>query len=274
MLQLLFYISFGFAHAMVFKTDTANSANFQKWVLQKNQSTYTSWYLAKINGDESEAHPQVAEFAQNLLRAPGKINKRNFEDWAYLRNVIDLNHADREMLYLLAEKLDVTTEFCRYALLEREKISKCLERAAPLPNSLRNLLEPRDLLLIDGKAFRKDQLPKVLMPGSYQWKIISDQYQDRGYIGTAENMGAQKFRRQSWVTGQCADYKLHQEDFSILTQAQIYFEDACVVPGLPPVKSFQTWAEDHKGLLWTVGILVGGLALYQLKDKNLVVTRP
>jgi hypothetical protein len=263
------------ARALVFKGPGASAEDFQKFVLQKNMQTYTQWAYERAGQDEREAHPQVTEFSQRVLRGLSKISKQDLEDWNYLRNVIDLNRADREIFFLLAEKMNVEKEYCRYALLENTgRVLDCAAQAVPLPKAVTAQVGPREVLVIDGKAFKPGEIPRSLVPGNYQWRILSDQYQDRGTIGTAESFGQKKFRMENWVYGQCTDYKLNHEDFSVLTQAQIYFGEACVVPGLPPPRTLATWAAEHKPLLWTLGLIAGGLAVYQLRDKNLVITRP
>jgi len=271
------------AQAILFLAPNASQEKFQKYALQKNQQTYSQWYLDKTAKDESEAHPQILGFSQRALQENGPPSKQVLADWDSLRHMIDLNKADREVLFLLAEKLHIEKENCRYALLDQELFRKsenpdlgsaCEKKSQAVSQKIRGQLGPRDLLIIDGMPFSFDQIPTKLVSGIYQWRIISDEFEDQSFIGTAEEFASQNFRHEHWVNGKCDDYKLNHKDFSVLAQSQIYFSEDCVAPGLPPPKNFSTWASDHKTLLWGLGILAGGFAAYQLKDKTLMITRP
>jgi hypothetical protein len=270
------------ASAILFMAPQASIEDFQKYVLLKNQQSYTQWYLEKSRHDESEAHPQVLEFSQKVLNENLPLSKQILEEWDYLRSVMDLNKADREILFVLADKVHLQRELCRYALLEPNLIQKveipnllesCQKKAATLPSSVLAQLDERDLLVIDGAVLKREQVPAKLVEGLYQWRIISDRFEDRGVIGTPVEFGEERFRNQHWVNGRCDDYKLNHKDFSVLAQSQIYFDDSCVVTALQPPKTFKTWAEDHKTLLWGLGILASGLVVYQLKDKELIITK-
>lgn len=269
------------ARAILFQAPGAGSEDFQKYALERNQQTYTHWILRKPVDSALEAHPQVIEFSQRALQEKS-VKQRGLE-WDRVRASIELNRMDREILTLLAEKLHLTQELCRYLLLEPEMTSllenpqnaeACPRVAAPLPKNLPAQLETNDVLVIDGKAFTKNQVPSQLVAGFYQWKIISDRYEDRTFHGTAADFIKQKFQPQSWVSGNCQDYKFENKDFSLQLQAQIYFNADCVSPGIPKEKTLSDWASKHKTLLWGVGILAAGVAAAQLKDKTLVITKP
>jgi hypothetical protein len=269
------------ARAVLFLAPGAGSEEFQRYALEKNQQTYTQWVLQKSTNAEAEAHSQVLDFSQRAFQE--KSSKQLLQDWNRLRQTLELNRSDREVLTLLAEKLHQTQELCRYIALEPDLTSlleesqstaACSRWTEAPPKSLADQLESNDLLVIDGKAFTKRQLPSRLAPGSYQWKILSDRYEDRRFTGTAEEFSRQQFFHQSWVSGHCGDYKLAVNDFSLQLQSQIYFSASCVNPGIPKEKTFGDWTSEHKTLLWGVGILAAGLAVGQLKDKTLVITRP
>lgn len=269
------------AHAFLFMATGADSLGFQKYALQSNQQTYTQWLQGKTTRNAFEAHTQILEFSQRALK--DGATKQVLLDWNLLRLNIDLNPADREVLILLAEKLRQQKELCRYALLDADLLGllenpnstqSCPQKATPIPSSLKTQLGAKDLLVIDGKIFTYEHIPPKLMPGSYQWKIISDQYKDRDFQGSAYEFTKLRFSSENWVSGDCQNYKLNHQDFAVSVQAKIYFTDACVTPGLPPEKTFRDWAREHKTLLWGVGIVAAGLAAAQLKDKTLVFTKP
>jgi hypothetical protein len=269
------------ARAILFQAPSAGSEEFQRFALERNQQTYTHWVLQTSVDSAPEAHPQVLEFSQRALQE--RSAKQRALEWDRLRQSIELNRADREVLTLLAEKLNLAEESCRYLLLEPDLASllqhsqspeSCERFAATTNKNLPAQLGTNDVLVIDGKAFTKNQIPSRLVAGIYQWKIISDRYEDRAFTGTATEFSAQKFFAQNWVSGSCKDYNFENKDFAILVQAQIYFGSECVNPGIPKEKTFSEWANDHKGLLWGVGIIATGIAAAQLKDKTLVITKP
>jgi len=266
-----------YCHSMVFQSDGARDLDFAKYVLQKNQQTYTQWHHEQASTSNAEPHVQVIDFSQRVLSGPKNISKQLREDWETLRNTMDLNSADREVLMLLAEKVDFKTEYCRYYLMNsqdnRDATARdCTSSSNPVPNAILKKLRPKDLLIIDGQIFNIEQIPKHLVPGSYQWKIISNQYIDISFIGSAEKFAQQNFRHERWVDGSCDSYKLNHTDFSVLSQAKIFFDEHCVQSGLRPEKTVQDWMKEHKKLVFAIGLVVGGLAAYQLRDKTLVIS--
>jgi hypothetical protein len=267
--------------AILFQAPGARAEDFQKYVLQRNQQTYTQWVRDDLRKTNEEAHPQVIEFAHQALREGP--SKQVLSDWAELRRSIDLNKSDREVLTLLAEKLHQPQELCRYLLLDSkllniletpDRVPSCLQKVSSPPQALATQLGVRDLLVVDGIVFTKNQLPQRLMAGVYQWRIVSDQYEDRRFVGTVEEFARQQLPSQSWISGDCKNYKLNHLDITVLLQSQIYFSDTCVNPGIPPERTFSSWASEHKAFLWGVGILAAGVAASQLKDKTLVITKP
>ncbi|MGZ3805715.1 MAG: hypothetical protein ACXVB4_15975 [Pseudobdellovibrionaceae bacterium] len=269
------------AVAVLFQAAEANSEEFQKYALRKNQQTYTQWTYENTIKKDIEAHSQVLEFSQHILKE-GSL-KQALSDWSLLLRSIDLNQADREIFSLLAEKLQWRKELCRYVLLDPELapilessslVQKCQQQALPLPQFFLKQLLPEDSLVIDGKVFTPHFPPPRLMAGEYQWRIISNQQEDRRFVGTAEEFSKQKWTRQNWVKGDCKDYKFTPQDFTLLLQSQVYFNETCINPAVPPEKNFYNWSAEHKPLLWGVSILITGLIASQLKDKTLVLTRP
>ncbi len=269
------------ATAVLFQSSMAASEEFHKYALQNNQQTYTQWFRDVIRNSTEEAHPQVLEFSQQALKEGP--SKQVLSDWDLLRHSIDLNKPDREVFTLLAEKLSLKKELCRYILLDTELanilespsiLQNCPQRAQPLPQHLDEQLEPTDLLVVDGKIFTKSQLPQKLVEGTYHWEIISNRYEDRHFVGTAAEFVKQKFYLQAWVSGDCRDYKLNYKNLTAPPQFEVYFSKTCVNPGIPPEKTFSSWASEHKPLLWGLGILAAGLAVAPLKNKTLVVTSP
>lgn len=270
---LLTFLWWNQVKAVVFLAPGADPTELQKYTLEKNQQTYTQWILQTREQSEADAHPQVLEFAQRKL-AEKSAKPVEFD---LLRQSIDLNPADREVLALLAEKLHLPKELCRELLLDPE-IARVLTEPAPncaglavaLPKSL--LLVENNVLIIDGKAFTKP--PTKLVAGIYQWKIISDRYEDRSFTGTAEEFANHTWIPEPWVRGECNDYEAVNKDFALAMQSQIYFHSSCVKPMLPPPRTAADWAADHKVLLWGLGLFAAGVAAAQLKDKTLVITRP
>ena len=278
---VLVFIWSSASHGVLFRSSTAGSEEFQKYALKTNQQTYTQWIIRNAAAAEADVHSQVLDFSRRALNE--KVSKLLLTDWDRLRRTIELNKADREVLTLLAEKLQLRQELCRYLEIEPEIIPllnnpeaahTCQGLSQPLPETLSAQLEETDILLIDGKALSKNQIPARLVRGNYQWRIISDRYEDRRFTGTPQEFAVQKFFQQSWVSGDCKDYKINALDFSLLAQSQIYFGDHCIPPAIPPEKTFSDWAKEHKTLLWGVGILATGIAASLLKDKTLVITRP
>lgn len=266
------------ARALLFKTSEVSREQFQRTALEKNQKTYTEFSYDKWNDSGAEAHAQVQDFAHNLLGTTGTTTKRQIEDWNLLRATVSLNAADREILFLLAQKLNLRTEVCRHQLLkppfskERFVVASCGSQS--IPHGVLRKIQRRDLLIIDGIAFRQDEIPKSLEKGSYQWRIISDEFQDLAFTGTAEHFARQNFTAKPWVAGGKSNYELHHDDLNIVANSQIVFKEAKVAPGLPAPRTLLNWAEDHKTALWTVGILLAGFAAYSLKDKNLIISNP
>lgn len=269
------------ARAVLFQAPGAGSEEFQKYALEQNQQTYTHWQIKISTNPALEAHSQVLEFSQRALQE--NSSQQRALEWDRLRKSIDLNRMDREVLMLLAEKLHQTQELCRYLILETDMSSllaqaqsreACERTAVSNPKNLPAQLETNEVLVIDGKAFTKNQIPSRLVAGFYQWKIISDRYEDRTFTGTATEFAAQKFQPQHWVSGSCKDYRFESKDFALAVQSQIYFSESCVNPGIPKERTLSDWASDHKALLWGVGILAAGIAAAQLKDKTLVITKP
>lgn len=272
------------AEAFVFKTAGASQEAFNNFVLKNNQQTYTQWFYEKSQHDVQEPQPQIIEFSQRILRGPSKITKQDLEDWSSLRKVLNLQRADREVLLLLAERMQISLEYCRYLLLEPELTlaaesmlsrTECLQsHSLPVTASVIRKVGTRDLLLIDGKAFKPTDIPRALAPGDYQWSIVSDQYEDQVFYGTANDFGKQSFATKVRVQGTCSDYRLNLDDFALLTQATVFFDETCVVPALPAPRTFKVWAQDHEKLLWGLGVLAAGFAAYQLRDKDLIITKP
>ncbi|MBS1971402.1 MAG: hypothetical protein JSU04_13925 [Bdellovibrionales bacterium] len=269
------------AKAILFQAPGSNSEEFQNYALEKNQLTYAKWVETKLAIPAEEPHPQVLEFSQRALQE--KSSKQLATDWERVRLNIELNRLDREVLLLLAEKLHVTQELCRYLLLEPDlesllekpvPASLCSSLAVAVPASLLAQVDAHGLIVIDGKGFSKSQLPSRLVSGSYQWRIISDRYEDRRFIGSAKDLATQKVPPQPWVSGDCQNYRAPNFDFSLQLQSQIYFSNTCIQPGIPKEKTFGDWASDHKAVLWVVGVVATGIAAAQLKDKTLVITKP
>lgn len=269
------------AKAILFQAPDANPEAFQNYALEKNQPTYTKWVENKLATPAEEPHPQVLEFSQRALQE--KSSKQLAADWERVRLNIDLNRLDREVLLLLAEKLHMNQELCRYLLLEPDMASLlekpvpaglCSSLAIAVPASLLAQINVHDLIVIDGKGFTKNQLPPRLVNGSYQWKIISDRYEDRRFTGSAKDLAGRNALSQPWISGDCQNYRFSNLDFSLQLQSQIYFSNTCIQPGIPKEKTLSDWASDHKALLWVVGIVATGIAAAQLKDKTLVITKP
>lgn len=285
MLQKIIHLFFAIAvfwapsaKALVFAAPEANGESFQKFALTKNQQTYTQRMQQKLNDVSVEAHPQVLEFSKSAL-ATGPRSSLSV-DWDRLRQSLDLNATDREILILLAEKLKMRKEVCRYLLLDSalaeiletpERFSDCNKEKAL--QSLR-IPESADLLVIDGKAFGKSQVPKKLLSGSYRWKILSNKYEDRDFVGTIKEFEKKVFAKKPWVEGSAKEYKLLYEDLAVRAQSQIFFSESVQRPGLPPERTFSTWASENKILLWGLGVLAAGFAAQQMKDKTLVITKP
>lgn len=270
------------AKAFLFLAPTADSEEFKKFALSRNQQTYTQWTLREQARSEGEAQSQVLDFSQSALKE--KISKQLTLDWQRLRQTLELNTSDRELLSLLAEKLNLPEELCRYLALEPnianllqkpESQSQCQTLLRPVPKALSDQLQADEALVIDGKAFTKSQLPGKLVPGSYRWKILSDRYEDRSFQGSVAEFAAYKFPPpQSWVRGSTKDYSIPAKDLNVLLQSQIYFNTTNVVPGLRPERKFSDWAAENKTLLWGVGLIVTGIAASQFRDKTLVITTP
>ncbi|RYZ80964.1 MAG: hypothetical protein EOP06_24350, partial [Proteobacteria bacterium] len=223
MLRAIFYTVLFFAislfytprsFAMLFQGPQASTAAFQKFAVARNQPTYTQWFLERFRNDEREPHVQVSEMAQRVLQGLAKLSKQDLQDWENVRSVIDLNEADREMLSLLAEQKEAPTERCRYRVLRSDRVSEgCQSRAVAVPAAITKKLGSRDLLVIDGVAFRADQIPRRLTPGAYRWRIISDQFQDVTFVGTASAFAQTRIAGQPWISGDCSNYELRHEDF-------------------------------------------------------------
>lgn len=282
-----FWIFLGFilsphsAPAVLFLAPTADVEDFLKLAIQRNQQTYTQWVQENAKQRGLEAHTQVIEFSQKALNSGS--NELIQSDWLLLRQSIELNRADREVLVLLAEKLKLINEVCRYVLLEpdlsqlleqTESLKSCKIKASGLPASFQAALHEGDILAIDGVFFSKSQLPTKLIEGTYQWRIISNRFQDRLFTGQAENFNTQQMPQRPWVRGNCEKYGFEHPDFSILTQAQVFFRSDCIQPGIPQKYSFNQWAEKNRSLLWGIGIIAAGIAASQLRDKTLVITKP
>jgi hypothetical protein len=112
-----------------------------------------------------------------------------------------------------------------------------------------------------------------LAPGPYRWKIFSNSLVDRTFIGSAKDFQVAKLANAPWVQGSCGDGSLDVADFSVQSEAKLFFSADCIDPALKPARSFSTWAHEHERLLWGLGILAVGLTAYQLRDKNVVFTR-
>jgi hypothetical protein len=270
-----------FLPAILFMAPGADFSDLQKHSLTSNQHSYTQWSFEKAASSGVEAHQQILDFSQRALKEGA--TRQIMSDWQVLRMSFELNSADREVFALLAEKLQQNTELCRFVILDPglvlllehpEIMQSCEQKAQALPSKLKNKVGLRELLMIDGKVFRSGDLPLKLMPGIYQWKIISDKYKDQSFQGSATNFAELPAPSEPWVSGTCKNYKLDHPDLSIQLQAMIYFSDDCVVPGIAPEKSLRDWAGDHKPLLWGAGILSFLALSYQLKDKTLVFTKP
>lgn len=283
-IPFIFLMTFGFertALAVLFSAPGADLKGFQKASVQKNQQTYTQWLLENRSQSDVEAHPQVLDFSERALQSGS--TKQIMNEWEVLRQSLQLNSADREILFLLAEKLKLTAEVCRYALLEPKLaeilenpalVNGCEQKGQMLSLVFLQKLKSDDLLMIEGKVFSKEQIPAKLVPGTYQWKVISNTYEDYSFQSTLGDLAKQSLSLQPWVQGTCENYKLNYKEFSVLVQSQIYFSDSCVPAGIPPEKNLKTWAKEHKTLLWGIGIIAAGFAAYQLRDKTLVVTTP
>lgn len=263
--------------ALIFPHPAAMQNRFEKHVLQKNQITYSQWYLSNKSVDEEEVHPQVVAFSQHLLERENPKSPDSLLNWASLREAIPLNKPDREILLLLAEKIDLDSEYCRYLILEQQDTlteqHKCLRRAIPLAKEIRNKLAPQDLLVIDGKVFHGDHLPNYLEPGSYQWKIISDRYVDYTFTGTPAEFEKSSLPKNPWVSGPPNNYQLNNLDPIVVAQSEIFFDENLIKPAVKPETQISDWIKEHRGLLIGLGIIVGGVASYQLRDKTLVITR-
>lgn len=285
-LRILFVLSTltgipGTSHAVLFQAPLASTEDFQKYALQRNQQTYTQWVQESAARVDFEAHPQVLEFAQQALS--GGSPKQALGDWSLLLRSLDLNKADREIFTLLAEKMQWQRELCRYLLLDAAlenilekpgQAKKCQSQTPLLPPSFQKQIQSDELLVVDGRVLNQRQLPAHLMTGTYQWRIISNLHEERRFVGTAEEFSKQKITLQTWVSGECGDYKFAHPELSVLLESQIYFGETCVKPALPPEKNFSNWSAEHKKLLWGLGILAAGITAFQLKDKTLVFTKP
>jgi hypothetical protein len=273
--------------AMVFLSESATIQDYERFLIATNQQSYTQWISNKVPKASSTAHEKVLEFSQSVLSLTSQLSEKMRNDWRNLRLAEDLNQEDREILLLLAEKTNQTVEICRVLLLQPDleqrlqnsdtRRPKCDEYSSPLPNEVTNKIRPQDLVQIDGVLFSADQLPKRLVSGSYRWKIFSNTFVDREFVGTAKEFGSTALTSTAltptrWVQGSCGKASLVTADFSIQSQAKIFFSNACVEPALKPVQTFSTWTEEHKTLLWGLGILAVGLTAYQLRDKNIVFT--
>jgi hypothetical protein len=272
-----------FATAMVFQAPGASVEGFQRHLIQKNQQSYTQWFQQKSLSSPQDPHPKVLEFVQQALENEVPKPEASQNSWERLRTATELNAEDRELLVLLAEKRKNTLELCR-GLLLAPRLQKNLESpnvgrscqavSEAMPATLLNLLASDDLLSIDGNLFRSEQVPKRIVPGVYRWKLLSNQFSDREYVGTASDFAKAAETANPWVEGTCQNAKLRHGDFEVLTQAKIYFTDECESPGIPLTRDFGTWASEHEKIFWAVGLFLVGAAAYQLRDKNLIVSSP
>ena len=268
------------ANAALFKTAEVSQEQFQRSARASNQLTYTEWYLNQRNAETAEAHQQVQDYARELLETNGKISRRQIEDWNNLRASVALNLADLEILLLLAEKLDIPKEFCRYALLQPKLAAgigakvNCARHSEPFPKAVASKLNDRDLLVMDGIAYRADRLPSRIVGGNYQWRIVSNEFQDRAFTGSAVQFTRQNFVGNPWVEGTRSQYQLKHEDFNIQATSEIVFKDSKLAPAMPVPKTFASWADEHKTALVTVGLVLGGFAAYSLRNKDLIVSGP
>lgn len=266
----------------VFLAPGADPEGFQKYLQQSRQVSYTQEYLETLRKAVPEAHAEVLDFSQKALKE-GKTESL-LGDWQTLRKHVDLNSADREVLALLAEKLQITKELCRYLLLDEDllglleapatKLQECGKEALPLPQALREQAVRRgELWLIDGKVFLPERLPKALIPGAYHWRLISNQNQDEVFWGSAYEFSKRGSGQTPWVQGSCQSYQWTHPDFTVSAQAMIYFNSSCVVPALPPERGVADWVREHPTLVWGLGVLSAGVLAFQLKDKTLVITK-
>jgi len=267
--------------AILFMAPGADLVDLQKYSLKSNQQSYTQWSLERATRTGVEAHQQILDFSQRALKEGA--TRQIMSDWQVLRLSLELNSADREVFTLLAERLRQNTELCRslsldpglvLVLEQPEVLQDCQLKAQAIPSHLKNKISVRDLLVIDGKVFRSGDLPQKLMPGNYQWKIISDKYKDQSFQGTAANFADIPLANEPWVTGTCKSYTLDHPELNISLQSLIYFSDDCVAPGIAPERTLRDWASEHKPLLWGTGILAAIALSLQLKDKTLVFTKP
>lgn len=275
------------SEASVFLAPEADSTEYQNYLLRTHQQSFTKWSAEKISQRGVEAHVQVLEFSQRALK--DGATKPLLQDWERLRLQLELNSTDREVLTLLAEKLNQTQELCRYILLDPdllgildnpEEAKECVHKGVPLPRSLKHQFEEptgrtaQDLLVVDGVVLEAEQLPERLISGPYRWRVISNEFKEQSFQGTAYDFSKKPLLREPWVNGNCQKHTLDHPDFSVSLQSKIYFNNQCVVPGLPPEKNFRDWTREHKALLWGLGFIAAGLAAFQLKDKTLVITKP
>lgn len=266
------------ASAMLFSSSETPVEEFQKYVLQTNQVSYTQWVKEQAQQTGKSPHDAVVSFVEQTLQQPKQVD---FITWDRLRADLEINPQDREILSSLASKLreegsrdeKVLLEFCRYQVLSAESPSpECSSKLQKWHLSF--ALADDDLLLIDGLPFNKSTLPSRLIPGKYHWRLISDRYQDQEWSGTLQDSGAQERISKPWIVGSCKDAQLTHPDFGVLSQAQMYLSKDCQESGLPHERTWGSWIEDHKVLCWGLGVLATGAAAYQLRDKTLVFTRP
>lgn len=285
-LAMLILLHSLFAQAMVFSAPQVPEPEFQRYLLQKNQISYAQWVREQMSQSDLAPHEAVLLFAEQTLQ---EIHPSVSATWEQVETDLELHAQDREAFQSLAEKVyaqnstDAKSQLavCRYLILDR-KLSDS-ESAAPQVQDCRSILqkwrlgftlEEDDLLLIDGVPFGKNDVPKALIPGKYHWRLISNRYQDQEWVGSLAEASAQQRQEKPWVHGSCDQSQLDHPDFSVLSQAQVYFSTECLRPGLQQEKAWGQWATDHKVLLWGLGILAVGAAAYQLRDKTLVFTQP
>jgi len=103
---------------------------------------------------------------------------------------------------------------------------------------------------------------------SYHWTLLSNSHKPFHFYGTYSQFIQQAAPVENLVDGTCDGFSANIDDFSALSRAVIFFSNECQRrPQEPATKSsLGSWISEHKILVYSIGAIVVGGAIYALKD--------
>lgn len=263
------------ADAMAYQRALQSSPGFESYIssevdqMQKSEQLDAS--LLSLGDNLDKPLPALEAQLHQLHQSQpwSAVNAQFLNDLWTKINETPLDPQDKKT----AEKSLCTAEF----LSDHPLSAFCVLEKTELKN-LRQHFPEFELLMIDAKpvALQSDLFLDLPTDEMFHWTLLSNKSKPWHFFGTYRQLLLQTAEVEPLIQGSCESHSLTVNDFTLESTGFVFFDSQCIkaLHQEPPETGFVPWLKENKNWLIPVGIVLGGLAAYQLRNNMIVIDSP